>query len=67
MSKSTPRSASVKFQVGGKKTQKKDLGTLMMQYGDVYVANVAMGADYNQCVKAFREAESYNGPSVILA
>jgi len=57
MSKSTPKSASVKFQLAGKQKKKKDLGMIAMQYGDVYVASVAMGADYNQCLKAFKEAE----------
>lgn len=58
MSKSTPLGASVKFQLGGKDKNKKDLGLLCLQYGNVYVANIAMGADYNQTLKSFIEAES---------
>ncbi len=48
-------------------TKKKDLTGMMMSYGYVYVAQVAMGSDYNQCIKAFAEAESYNGPSIVIA
>lgn len=66
-SKATPKGASAKFAPGGKKTQRKDLGAMAMTYGNVYVAQVAMGADYNQTVKAFTEAESYDGPSLIIA
>lgn len=58
--------ATVKFSLGGKATFKKDLGKLAMTYGHVYVAQVAIGADYNQCVTAFKEAESYDGPSLII-
>jgi pyruvate-ferredoxin/flavodoxin oxidoreductase len=66
-SKSTPRSAVAKFAAGGKHTAKKDLGLIAASYGDVYVAQVALGADNPQTVKAFAEAESYRGPSLILA
>ncbi|MEB2283327.1 MAG: pyruvate:ferredoxin (flavodoxin) oxidoreductase [Myxococcales bacterium] len=67
MSKATPRGAVAKFAAGGKPLPKKDLGLLMMTYGHVYVASVAMGADDSQCLKAFREAESYDGPSLVIA
>ncbi|MCC6847196.1 MAG: pyruvate:ferredoxin (flavodoxin) oxidoreductase, partial [Deltaproteobacteria bacterium] len=67
MSKATPRGAVAKFAAGGKLLPKKDLGLLMMTYGHVYVASVAMGADDTQCLKAFREAESYDGPSLVIA
>jgi pyruvate-ferredoxin/flavodoxin oxidoreductase len=66
-SKATPLGASVKFQTSGKKTKKKDLGLQMMTYGDVYVAQVAMGADPAQLMKALIEAESYPGPSLVIA
>ena len=66
-SKSTPTSAVAKFAASGKRTKKKDLGMMAMSYGYVYVAQVGMGADYNQVVKAFAEAEAYNGPSLIIA
>lgn len=66
-SKSTPLSSIAKFASMGKRTMKKDLGLMAMSYGSVYVASVAMGADKNQLVKAFKEAESYKGPSIILA
>ena len=66
-SKSTPRSAVAKFSAGGKPTAKKDLGMIAMAYGDVYVAQVAMGANMTQVVKAFQEAESHPGPSLIIA
>ena len=66
-SKSTPRGAIAQFAAGGKEGKKKDLASMAMSYGDVFVAQVAMGADYNQCVRAFTEAENYNGPSLILA
>ena len=55
------------FAATGKAIKKKDLAGIAMTYGYVYVAHVAMGADYNQCLKAFHEAESYNGPSLIIA
>jgi len=66
-SKSTPLGSVAKFASMGKRTMKKDLGLITMTYGNVYVASVAMGADKNQVVKAFKEAESYKGPSIILA
>jgi pyruvate-ferredoxin/flavodoxin oxidoreductase len=67
MSKATPFGASAKFAHNGKQKQKKDLGRLMMTYDDVYVAKVAMGADQEQTLRAFQEAESYDGPSIIIA
>ncbi|MDR1243025.1 MAG: pyruvate:ferredoxin (flavodoxin) oxidoreductase [Deltaproteobacteria bacterium] len=66
-SKATPLGSVAKFAASGKKTPKKDLGRLMMSYGYVYVATVSMGANKNQVLKAFREAEAYNGPSLIIA
>lgn len=66
-SKSSPRASVVKLAAGGKKTGKKDLGLMAMSYGHVYVAQIAMGADYNQCVKAIMEAENYPGPSLIIS
>lgn len=66
-SKATPTGSTAKFASGGKFTRKKDLATMMMTYGDVYVAQVAMGADYNQTLKAIWEAEHYAGPSLIIA
>ncbi len=66
-SKATPRGAVAKFAAGGKPTGKKDLGQIAMSYGNVYVAQVAMGANNTQAVKAFAEAESYEGPSIIIA
>ncbi len=66
-SKATPRAAVAKFAAAGKLTGKKDLGLLAMGYGNVYVAQVALGANPAQTIKAFREAESYPGPSLILA
>ena len=66
-SKATPTGAVAQFAASGKVAKKKDLAAIAMSYGDVYVAQVAMGADYNQCVKAFVEAESYHGPSIIIA
>ena len=67
MSKSTPRGAVAKFAAGGKQVAKKDLGLHAINYGSVYVAAVAMGANDAQTVKAFLDAESYNGPSIIIA
>ncbi|HNQ87134.1 MAG TPA: pyruvate:ferredoxin (flavodoxin) oxidoreductase [Verrucomicrobiota bacterium] len=67
MSKSTPRGAVAKFAAGGKPLGKKDLGLIAMSYGTVYVASVAMGARDEQTLRAFVEAESYNGPSLIIA
>ena len=66
-SKSTPLGAVAKFASGGKHTNKKDLAMQAMAYGSVYVARVAMGADPQQTLKAFREAEAYDGPSLIIA
>ena len=66
-SKSTPTGAVAKFATGGKKTYKKNMGLMSMSYGYVYVASVALGADRNQTLKAFQEAEAYNGPSIIFA
>lgn len=66
-SKATPRGAVAKFAAHGKDVRKKDLGMLAVSYGNVYVAQVAMGANPNQTLKAFLEAESYRGPSLILA
>jgi pyruvate-ferredoxin/flavodoxin oxidoreductase len=67
MSKATPRGAVAKFAAGGKQQVKKDLAMLAMTYGNVYVARVAMGASDMQTVKAFLEAEAYDGPSLIVA
>lgn len=67
MSKSTPRGAVAKFAAGGKPAPKKDLAMMAIIYGNVYVARVAIGANDAQTVKAFREAEAYPGPSLILA
>ena len=66
-SKATPLGASAKFQAAGKRTRRKDLGRQMMTYGNVYVAQVAMGADPNQLVKAVTEAVAYPGPSIVIA
>ncbi len=65
-SKATPRGASAKFAIAGKATPKKDLGLMAMTYGSVYVASVAFGAKDAHTVKAFLEAESYPGPSLII-
>jgi pyruvate-ferredoxin/flavodoxin oxidoreductase len=67
MSKATPRAAVAKFAAAGKPRPKKDLGMIAMTYGNIYVAQVAMGASDIQTVKAFLEAESYDGPSLIIA
>lgn len=66
-SKATPTAAIAKFAASGKKTKKKDLGMMAMSYGYVYVAQIAMGADKNQTLKAIAEAEAYPGPSLIIA
>ena len=66
-SKSTPTAAVAKFAASGKKIRKKDLGLMATTYGYVYVAQIAMGANQAQTLKAIREAESYNGPSLIIA
>lgn len=65
-SKSTPKAAIAKFSAGGKQRKKKELGMMAMQYGDVYVAQIAMGASPAQTLKAIQEAESYPGPSLII-
>ena len=65
-SKATPIAAMAKFAASGKRSRKKDLGMMAMSYGNVYVAQVAIGADYNQFVKAVVEAEAYDGPSLII-
>ncbi|MCD2258321.1 thiamine pyrophosphate-dependent enzyme [Psychroserpens luteolus] len=67
MSKSTPFGATAKFGYNGKSKQKKDLGLMAMTYGDVYVASVAIGANQEQTLRAFIEAENYDGPSIIIA
>ena len=66
-SKSSPTGAVAKFAAGGKITKKKDLGKMAMSYGYVYVAQIALGANMNQTVKAIKEAENYHGPSLIIA
>ena len=66
-SKATPMGASAKFATAGKELPKKDLGMIAMSYGNVYVAQVAMGANDMQVIKAMNEAEAYNGPSIIIA
>jgi len=66
-SKATPIGSVAKFAASGKKTKKKDLGLMAMSYGYVYVTSVAMGANKNQLMKALKEAESYPGPSLIIA
>jgi len=66
-SKATPTGAIAKFAAAGKEVKKKDLAAIAMSYGYVYVAQVAQGADNNQCMKAFVEAGTYNGPSIIIA
>jgi pyruvate-ferredoxin/flavodoxin oxidoreductase len=67
MSKATPRGAVAKFAAGGKPTPKKDLALMAITYGSAYVAQVAMGGNDSQTIKAFREAEAYHGPSLIIA
>ena len=66
-SKATPTAAIAKFAAGGKEVKKKDLGSILMSYGYIYVAQVSMGADPAQTLKAIREAESYPGPSIVIA
>ncbi|MBQ8603046.1 MAG: pyruvate:ferredoxin (flavodoxin) oxidoreductase, partial [Bacteroides sp.] len=66
-SKATPLGAIAKFAASGKRVRKKDLGMIATTYGYVYVAQIAMGADQSQCLKAIREAEAYPGPSIIIA
>ncbi|MDH3349336.1 MAG: pyruvate:ferredoxin (flavodoxin) oxidoreductase, partial [Desulfobulbaceae bacterium] len=67
MSKSTPRAATAQFAAGGKRMPKKDMGMIFSTYGNVYVAKVSMGANPQQVLKAFNEAEAYDGPSIIIA
>ena len=66
-SKATPTGATAQFAVAGKEVRKKDMASIAMSYGYVYVAQIAMGADFNQTIKAITEAESYPGPSLIIA
>ena len=66
-SKATPVGAVAQFAASGRKFNKKDLGRLLMTYGHIYVAQVALGADPNQLIKAIKEAEAYNGPSILIA
>ena len=66
-SKATPTGAVAQFAAGGKEVKKKDIASIAMSYGYVYVAQICMGADRNQAVKAIMEAENYNGPSLIIA
>lgn len=66
-SKSSPTGAVAKFAAGGKLTKKKDLGKIAMSYGYVYTTQISMGANMNQCIKAIKEAENYDGPSLIIA
>ena len=66
-SKATPLGAVAEFQASGKKSRKKDIGQILKTYGNVYVASVSMGYDFNQLLKAIREAEEHKGPSVIVA
>ncbi len=66
-SKATPTGAIAQFAAAGKEVKKKDLAQIAMSYGYVYVAQISQGADMNQCIKAFNEAESYKGPSIIIA
>lgn len=67
MSKSTPTAAVAKFAAAGKRVRKKDLGLMAMSYGYVYVAQIALGANMNQTIKAIKEAQEYDGPSLIIA
>jgi len=66
-SKATPRAATAKFAVSGKKQPKKDLGRMFTTYGNIYVASISLGANMMQAIKAFKEAEEYDGPSIIIA
>lgn len=66
-SKATPRGAMVKFAMQGKPTAKKDLGLMMITYGNIYVAQISLGANPTQAIRAIREAEAYNGPSLVIA
>ena len=66
-SKATPLGATAKYSYDGKSTYKKDLGRMMMTYGTIYVASIALGANYQQAIDAITEADAYNGPSIVLA
>lgn len=66
-SKATPHAAMAKYSPDGKRTYKKDLGRMMMTYPNVYVAQIALGADYQQAIDALREAEAHDGPSIVIA
>lgn len=66
-SKATPRGAVGKFAASGKATAKKDLGLMLMTYGNIYVASIALGANPTQAIKAFQEAENYDGPAIVIA
>lgn len=66
-SKATPRSAVVKFAARGKSTVKKDMGLMFIPYGNIYIANIALGANPNHAIKALQEAENYDGPALVLA
>ncbi|WP_295361585.1 pyruvate:ferredoxin (flavodoxin) oxidoreductase [uncultured Pseudoramibacter sp.] len=66
-SKSTPTAAVAKFAAGGKRTRKKDLGRMFMSYGYIYVAQICIGSDKSQAIKALKEAEAYPGPSIVIA
>jgi pyruvate-ferredoxin/flavodoxin oxidoreductase len=66
-SKATPRGAIAKFAAAGKDMPKKDLGAIAMSYGNIYVAQIAYGANMTQTVRTFREAEAYPGPSLVIA
>ena len=66
-SKATPTGSTAKFITGGKQTRKKDLASMAMTYGNVYVAQIALGADFGQTLRAFTEAAAYPGPSLIVA
>lgn len=67
ISKATPKGATMKMAAGGNKIKKKDLGAIAMMHENAYVASVSLSADVNQTVKAFKEAEAYNGPSIVIA
>ena len=67
MSKSTPLAATAQFAASGKKTPKKNIGAMMVPYGNVYVAQIAFGANPNQTVRAMQEADSFDGPALIIA
>ncbi|WP_440339436.1 hypothetical protein, partial [Megasphaera elsdenii] len=66
-SKATPKGAVAQFAAAGRRTNKKDLGRIMIGYGHIYVASVSMGANPAQMLKALKEAEAYDGPSIVLA